>query len=168
MSDNETSNQDNEGMLYAVRTVAGKEEQVMDFIYDIIQKENFEVYSLVHPHGMRGYFYVEAKDIDEINNALRGAPYSKGVVDNPFPYKEIESDLQKEKEDYNILKNDVVKIISGTFKQEKAKVLRVETDKKQVVVEFLDSPTPIPVTLPIDSVKVIRRDVDTTDLNQNN
>ncbi len=167
MSDEE-SNQEDEGMLYAVRTVAGKEEQVMDFIQELIKKDDFLVYSLLHPHGMRGYFYVEAKNIDEINRAIRGAPYTKGVVENPFPYTEIKEDLKKEKVDYNILKNDVVKIISGTFKQEKAKVLRVEKDKKQVVVEFLDSPTPIPVTLSIDSVKVIRRNVDTSDINEDN
>ena len=58
----------------------------------------------------------------------------------------------------NIKKNDIVEIISGPFKREKAKISRIDEQKEEVVVELLEAAVPIPVTLKMDSVKVIRRE----------
>ena len=55
------------------------------------------------------------------------------------------------------VKNDIVEIISGAFKREKAKVTRIDKAKEEVVVELLEAAVPIPITLKIDAVKVIRR-----------
>ena len=60
--------------IFALRTTANREEQVMDFIKSNVEKKNkdaekssgtkerLEVYSIIHPHGMRGYLFVEAKN----------------------------------------------------------------------------------------------------------
>jgi len=58
----------------------------------------------------------------------------------------------------NIKKNDIVEIISGPFKREKAKVSRIDKQKEEVIVELLEAAVPIPMTLKLDSVKVIRRE----------
>ena len=60
----------------------------------------------------------------------------------------------------NIEKNDVVEIISEPFKKEKARVLRVDKQKGEVLVSLLGATVPIPVTVKIDNVKVIRREKD--------
>ena len=58
----------------------------------------------------------------------------------------------------NIQKKDIIEIISGPFIREKAKVSRVNLQKEEVIVELLEAAVPIPITLKLDAVKVIRRD----------
>ena len=60
----------------------------------------------------------------------------------------------------NIKKNDIAEIISGPFKREKCKITRIDKAKEEVVVELLEAAVPIPITVKMDAVKVIRRDED--------
>ena len=60
----------------------------------------------------------------------------------------------------NINKDDIVEIIAEPFKKEKAKVIRVDKQKEEVVVSLLGAAVQIPVTVKLDNVKVIRRDKD--------
>jgi len=66
--------------------------------------------------------------------------------------------LEQVKKEISIKKNDIVEIISGPFKRENAKITRVDKVKEEVVVELLESAVPIPITLKMDAVKVIRRE----------
>ena len=47
-------------MIYTLRTTANREDQVLDFISMNAQKKGIEIYSIIHPHGMRGYIFLEA------------------------------------------------------------------------------------------------------------
>ena len=49
-----------ETTIFALRTTANREDQVMDFLTSNAQKKKLEVYSVVRPHGMRGYIFLEA------------------------------------------------------------------------------------------------------------
>ena len=66
--------------------------------------------------------------------------------------------LEQVKREVDIRKNDVVEIISGPFKRENAKITRIDKTKEEVVVELLGAAVPIPITVKIDAVKVIRRE----------
>ena len=57
-----------------------------------------------------------------------------------------------------IEKGDIVEIISEPFKNEKAKVIRVDKPKNECVVSLLGAAVPIPVTVKLDNVRIIRRD----------
>jgi bifunctional DNA-binding transcriptional regulator/antitoxin component of YhaV-PrlF toxin-antitoxin module len=65
-------------------------------------------------------------------------------------------------EEINIEKGDIVEIIGEPFKKEKAKVIRVDKSKGDAVVTLLAAVVPIPVTVKLDNVKVVRRDKDET------
>jgi hypothetical protein len=43
--------------IYALRTTANREDQVMDFVTSNAKKKNLEVYTVIRPHGMRGYIW---------------------------------------------------------------------------------------------------------------
>ncbi|MCM2326098.1 MAG: transcription elongation factor Spt5 [Candidatus Woesearchaeota archaeon] len=146
--------------IYAIRTTANREDQVIDFLTSNVQKKKLEVYSAIRPHGMRGYIFVEASNRSDAEQAAFGIPYARGVLPNVVAYKEIEHMLEQVKKEINIQKNDVAEIISGPFKREKAKIVRVDKLKEEVVVELLDAAVPIPITVKLDAVKVIRRDTD--------
>ena len=144
--------------IFALRTTANREDQVMDFVSSNAKKKNLEVYSIIRPHGLRGYIFIEAESRDAAEQAYQGVPYARGLLPNVVDYKEIEHMLEQVKIQVNIQKYDIVEIISGPFKREKAKVTRIDQQKEEVVVELLEAAIPIPITVKLDSIKVIRRE----------
>ena len=149
-----------EPKIYALRTTANREDQVMGFLTSNAKKKKLEVYAVIRPHGMRGYIFVEAGSRSDVEQAAYKIPYARGVLPNTVDYEEIEHMLEQVKREINIQKNDIAEIISGPFKREKAKITRVDKSKEEVVVELLQAAVPIPITVKIDAVKVIRRDKD--------
>ncbi|MFA6889164.1 MAG: transcription elongation factor Spt5 [Candidatus Woesearchaeota archaeon] len=154
----EETNKVQESHIFALRTTANREDQVMDFMTSNINKKGMNVYSLVRPHGMRGYIFVEAIGRADAEQAAFNVPYARGLLVNEIQYKEIEHMLEQVKLVVNIEKGDIVELISGPFKREKAKVTRLDLTKEEVVVELLEAAVPIPLTVKLDAVKVIRRD----------
>ena len=144
--------------IYALRTTSNREDQVMDFLSTNIAKKNIAVYSVIRPHGMRGYIFIEAETKEAAEEAYYKVPYARGILPQPIEYKEIEHMLEQVKVQANIQKNDIVEIISGPFKREQAKVTRIDLVKEEVVVELLEAAVPIPITVKLDSVKAIRRE----------
>lgn len=147
-----------DSQLYVIRTTANREDQVFDFLQSNIERKKFPVYSIVRTHGMRGYIFIEAPSILDAQQAIFGVPYARGILGSPVGFNEIEHTLETVKQDVNIRKNDVAEIISGPFKREKCKVVRVDKQKEEVVVELLEAAVSIPITLKFDALKVIRRD----------
>jgi transcriptional antiterminator NusG len=145
--------------IFILRTTANREEQVMDFVTSNAKKKGMEVYSIIKPHGMRGYVFIEAQNRAEAEQAAFNVPYARGVLPKQVDYKEIEHMLEESKKvEMNIKKNDIVEIISGPFKRENAKVTRIDRTKEEVVLELLEAAVPIPITVKMDTVKVVRRE----------
>jgi len=144
--------------IFVLKTTANREDQVMDFVVDNIGKKKINVFSIIRPHGLRGYIIIEAETKEDAEQAYLGVPYAKGILSKPLDYKEIEGMLEQVKVQVNIQKNDIVEIISGPFKREKAKVKKIDEAKEEVVVELLEAAVPIPITVKLDSIKVIRRE----------
>src|SRR3989338_5439734 len=105
-----------ETKIFALRTTANREDQVLDFVTANAQKKQLEVYSLIRPHGLRGYIFIEAKSRQDAEEAFRGIPYARGLLPNEIDYKEIEHMLDQGKKEVNIQKGDIVEIITGPFK----------------------------------------------------
>ena len=146
--------------IYGLRTTANREDQVMDFIISNAQRKKLEVFSIIRPHGMRGYIFLEASSKSDAEQAAFNVPYARGILPKSVDYREIEHMLEQVKVEMNIKKYDIVEIISGPFKREQAKVTRIDKQKEDVVVELLEAAVPIPITVKMDSVKVIRRESD--------
>ena len=145
--------------IYSLRTTANREDQVMDFVSSNAKRKNLNVYSIARPHGMRGYIFIEAETRADAEQAAFNVPYARGVLPNEVQYNEIEHMLEQVKKDVmSIKKNDIAEIISGPFKREKCKITRIDKAKEEVVVELLEAAVPIPITVKIDAIKVIRRD----------
>jgi transcriptional antiterminator NusG len=149
--------------IFALRTTANREDQVMDFVTSNAQKKGLNVQSIIRPHGMRGYIFVEAATRRDAEEAAYSVPYARGILPNEVEYSEIEHMLEQVKVEMNIKKNDICEIISGPFKRENAKIVRIDKSKEEVVVELLEAAVPIPITVKMDSIKVIRRDSDDED-----
>lgn len=144
-------------MIFVVRVITNKEDQAADLVAQRAEKKNLNVFSVAKPHGLRGYILLEALDTDSASQAVVNLPYIKGLINKAITYKEIEQMMQPVIAAINIEKDDIVEILTEPFKREKAKVVRVDKVKEEVVVELLEAAVKIPVTVKIDNVKVIRR-----------
>jgi transcription termination/antitermination protein NusG len=145
--------------IFGLRTTANREDQVMDFVTSKLRKKHTEkVYSIIRAHGMRGYVFVEAVSRLDAETLTARIPYARGILPREIQYEEIDHMLEQVKVERNIRKSDIVEIISGPFKREQAKVIRVDKTKEEVVVELLQAAVPIPITVKMDAVKVIRRE----------
>ena len=147
-----------ESQIFILKTTANREDQVMDFVIENVKRKKLEVYAIVRPHGLRGYIIIEAKTRADAEQSFQGIPYAKGILPKSVEYKEIEHMLEQINAPKNIQINDIVEIISGPFKREQAKVKKIDEAKGEVVVELLEAAVPIPITVKIDSIKVIRRE----------
>lgn len=144
--------------IFALRTTANREDQVLDFVAANAERKGIRVYSAFRPHGLRGYIFIEAPTRADAEEAVSRVPYARGLLPKSLEYAEVESMLEQSKAEVNIKKNDIVEIITGPFKREQAKVVRIDTIKEEVIVELLEAAVPIPITVKLDSVKVIRRE----------
>jgi len=53
--------------------------------------------------------------------------------------------------------DDVVELVAGPFKGEKARIMRIDKGKEEITVELFEAMVPIPVTVRGDHVKVIEK-----------
>jgi len=107
---------------------------------------------------LRGYVFLESPDREHAEEAVFNLPYVKGIIGKTVTYDEIKQMLEPVASEIKIEKNDIVEIISEPFKNEKAKVVRVDRAKNECVVSLLGAAVPIPVTVKLDNIRVIRRE----------
>lgn len=148
-----------ETQIYSLRTAANREDQVVDYLIAKLSREKDpKILAVIKAHGMRGYIFIEATSKADAEAFVYGVPYSRGILPAEIPYNEIEHMLEQVKVEMNIQTGDIVEIISGPFKRENAKVMRINKQKEEIVVELLEAAVPIPITVKNDAVKVIRRE----------
>lgn len=148
-------------MIFIIKVTTNKEERAVDMIAERSEKKQLNIYSVSRPHGVKGYILLEAEDRESAEEAVFNLPYVKGILGKTISYQEIESMITPTTATITIKEGDIVEIISEPFKKEKAKVLRIDKQKEEVVVSLLGAVVPLPVTIKIDNVKVIRRDEET-------
>ena len=150
-------------MIFIIKVTTNKEERAVEMISDRIEKKNINVFSVSRPHGLRGYILLEAGNRESAEEAVFNLPYVKGIIGKTIGYEEIKNMIEPSATSISIKNGDIVEIISEPFKKEKAKVLRIDKQKEEVVVSLLGAVVPLPVTVKIDNVKVIRRESEEED-----
>ncbi|MEK6792193.1 MAG: transcription elongation factor Spt5 [Nanoarchaeota archaeon] len=145
-------------MIFILKVTSNKEEKAMELIHDRTVSKNLQVFAVTRPHGLKGYLIIEAVDRDTIEEATFNLPYVKGIIGKTVTYDEIKNMIQPVVEDFHIEIGDIVEMIADHFKNEKGKVMRIDKKKGEIVVSLLGAAVPIPVTVKMDNVKVIRRE----------
>lgn len=145
-------------MIFIIKVTTNKEERAVDIIAERAMKKKINVFSVSRPHGLRGYVLLEAEDRESAEEAVFNLPYVKGIIGKTIGYEEIKNMVEPSATTVSIKEGDIVEMISEPFKKEKAKVLRIDKQKEEVVVSLLGAVVPMPLTVKIDNVKVVRRD----------
>ena len=145
-------------MIFIIKVQTNKEDTAVEMIAERAEKKQINVFAVLRPHGLRGYIILEAEDRDSAEEAVYNLPYIKGIVGKTISYDEIKSMLETNAATVSIEEGDIVEIIGSTLKGEKAKILRINKQKEEVVVSLLGAVVPLPVTIKMDNIKVIRRE----------
>jgi len=145
-------------MIFIIKVTTNKEERAVEMIADRIEKKSLDVFSVSRPHGLRGYILLEAENRESAEEAVFNLPYVKGIIGKTIQYEEVKHMIEPSIKIVSMEEGDIVEMISEPFKKEKAKVLRIDKQKEEVVVSLLGAVVPLPVTVKIDNVKVIRRE----------
>jgi transcriptional antiterminator NusG len=145
-------------MIFIIKVTTNKEEKAVDMIAERAEKKGINAYAVLKPHGLRGYVLVEAEDRESAEEAVFNLPYVKGIIGKTIGYDEIKNMIEPSMTTISIKEEDIIEIIGSTLKGEKAKVIRIDKQKEEIVVNLLGAVVQLPVTIKIDNVKVIRRE----------
>jgi len=146
-----------DGKIFTVRVTVGQEETTAKLIYSKVKTYNLPVYAILAPSKVKGYIFVEAPSKSAVDEAIKGIRHAKGTLPGEVRFEEIEHFLEEKPAVSGFEPGDIVELIAGPFKGEKAKVVRVDEGKDEIVVELVGSIVPIPVTVRGEYVRLISK-----------
>jgi len=138
--------------MFAVKTTASQERTVADMIAN---REEPDIHAVLAPESLTSYVMVEADDQSIISRVLEEIPHARSMVPGESDISEVEHFLSPKPDVEGIAEGDIVELIAGPFKGEKAQVQRIDEGKDQVTVELYEATVPIPVTVRGDQIRVL-------------
>jgi len=142
--------------VYAVKTIIGRENVVMEAIANKARVNNLLVKSLVHPEEIKGYIFVEG-ELKDIQETVKEIPHARGLIKEPVDISQIKKMIETKKKEIVLKEGDIVEVVGGPFKGEKGKVTRYDKDKGEVTIELIEVTVPIPITVNAGLVNVIQK-----------
>ena len=143
-------------MIFAIRTIVGREEVVLESLYNRAVKNNIPVKAIMHPQEIKGYVFVEG-DFENVKELIKGVVNVRGLITTPVNISELEKFLKPKESKIEVNLGDIIEVISGPFKDTRGKVTRIDTIKREVTIEPLEVSVPIPITIPIEFVKIVEK-----------
>lgn len=142
--------------IYTVRTIVGRENVVIDSIMGRVKKENIPIKSIMRVEEIKGYVFIEG-DLKDVKEAIKNVVNVKGLITSPVKIEEIEKFLKPKETKIEVNLGDIVEVMSGPFKDTRGKVTRIDNVKGEVTIEPLEVAVPIPITIPIEFIKIVER-----------
>lgn len=147
-------------MIYALRTLVGQEKNVAKLLSRNVRNSDIEITSILVPDNLRGYILVESSSKIDMQDPAFKVPNLRGSIEGEITFEEIKGFLKPEPIIASVKKGSIVELISGPFKGERAKVVRIDESKEEVVLELIEAAIPIPVTVKGDQIRLIQKEAD--------
>ena len=136
--------------------------------------EGMDFYAVLSPDGLRGYVFVEGMNTNRLSDEVRDIKKAKnfvkegvGVTDRrdkndmkngEVSIEDVSPYLVPVSAVVGIVEGDIVELVNGPFKGEKARVQQIDQSKEEITVELIEAMVPIPVTVKGDSVRIIEKE----------
>lgn len=143
-------------MIYTIRTTIGRENAVIETLRNRVKNMEVDVKSMIHPQELKGYLFIEG-ELEAIEEVISGMPHIRGIIRKVVKVEELTKFLEAKKIEIKVNRGDIIEITGGPFKNERGKVTRVDEAKDEVTIELIEAAIPIPITVSIDSVKIIEQ-----------
>lgn len=167
--------------IFTLKTAIGHERSVVDAIEVKAKRVKADVYAIIAPTTLRGYVFIEAMSGDTLNTLVKRITHARGLIRvkeergdqlvETFGTVAIDDkELGDGTKEFGIAhlltpkplisglsEGDIVEIISGPFRGEKARVQKIDETREEVTIELFESLVNIPVTIRGDQVRVIEK-----------
>ncbi|MCK4429519.1 MAG: transcription elongation factor Spt5 [Candidatus Aenigmarchaeota archaeon] len=143
-------------MILPIRVVIGRERMCLNYLEKEVSLRGLELKSILFLEELKGYLFLEGER-EDINRAIYAAPHVRGIVRTPVEVKEISRYLTKEKPSIELNIMDTIEVLSGPFKGEKGRIMRINDAKKELTIELLEAVVSIPLTISINIVRLIEK-----------
>jgi transcriptional antiterminator NusG len=144
--------------IMAVKTSIGHEKSVANSIASRAKRQDSGIFAVLSPPTLRGYVLVESINPDALEHIVKGIRRARGVVKGETTFKEIDHFLTPKPLVSGVMEGDIVELVAGPFKGEKARVQHIDESKEEITVELFESMVPIPVTVRGDHVRVLEKE----------
>jgi len=143
--------------IYAVRTTAGQEKNVAKLVALNARAYGVPVKAIVAPEALKGYVFIEADGPHIVDKAIAGVRHVRSRVPGVVSMDDIERFLMPKPVIEELDVGDEVEIVTGPLRGARAKVVRIDKDKGEVVVELLEVTFTMPVTVNAEAVKIVKK-----------
>lgn len=141
--------------ILAIRTTVGREKTVLDSLDTKVRVRNPGIKAILNPGELKGYLFIEGED-EAVRHLAQGVPHVRGIVAKPVDINEITQFFAEAPKEIAFKEGDLVEVIGGPFKREKAKIVRLDEAKREAKIELVESAVPIPITIKLDLLKPTR------------
>lgn len=161
-------------MIYVVKVTANQEKVVSEMLYrEAVSRsknrseEGEGIYAILYTTGLKGYVLVEAENPGAVEDLARDIPKTRGLLLHKkgdlnsagiISIEELEKTLMPTPVIKEINKGDLVELIAGPFKGEKARVAKIDQSKNEITVELIEAAVPIPITVKGDDIKILKKE----------
>lgn len=142
-------------VIYTIRTTVGREKTVLDSIIARVKNKVASVKALLSPGELKGYVFIEGPE-DEIVRITTNVPHIRGLIKKDIALDQLKKFFEAAPKEITIKEGDLVEVVGGPFKREKAKVVRIDEAKREAKIELIESAVPIPITIKLDLLKPIK------------
>lgn len=142
--------------ILVVKTSIGHEKDVADALLHRAKRTG-NVYSILSPVRLRGYLFVEATSPEALRQLIKGIAHVRGIVKGETSVTEIEHFFVPKPLIAGISEGDIVEVIAGPFKGEKARIQQVDETKEEVTLELFEAMVPIPITIKGAHVRLVEK-----------
>ncbi|MFH0836775.1 MAG: transcription elongation factor Spt5 [Candidatus Aenigmatarchaeota archaeon] len=143
-------------MILTIRTTTGRENASLSAISTRIQARKIPIKSLFFTDELKGYLFIEGES-EDIENSIKNIPHVRGLISKEVDIKELEKFLIAEKSEIKFEIGDIIEVVGGPFKGEKAKITRMDEAKSEITIELLESVIPIPVTISMSIIRLYEK-----------
>ena len=160
--------------IYVMKSQIGHERAASERLADRIRRSGAPIFSILAPPKLRGFIFVETNSPEALRDNMKGLTHARGMVMNrgkgygrskePDTFgtttlEELKPHLTPPPAVSGIEEGNIIEVIAGPFKGEKARVQRIDLAKEEVTVELFEAMVPIPITVRGDHVRVLEKDI---------
>jgi transcriptional antiterminator NusG len=144
--------------IMVLKTQMDQEKSVADSLASKANLGEKDIFAILSPAKLRGYIFVEGMNTERLREKTRDIRKARSFVDGETSLTEIDHYLTPLSTVVGIVEGDLVELVTGPFKGERARVQQIDQGKEEITVELIEAMVPIPVTVKGDSVRVIEKE----------
>ena len=143
---------------YGIRVTMGQEITMALLMEERVKAANLPVLSISVPPGLRGVIVAEADSSHVVQRLAYGLKHVRGLMRGSMDFPELERLIAPRPIIDMIQVGNMVEITGGPFVGMRGRVVEVDRSKGEVKVEITEAAYPLPVTISVDYVKLVREE----------